>query len=117
MASIVVATVTIALKTLAWVITDSVGLLSDAMESLVNLASAVFGLVMVTIAARPADEDHPYGHHKAEYFSRASSSSPRRWASSGPPGTGCSTRNRSSRWAGAWHCRWRVPRSTGCWPG
>ena len=39
------------------------------MESLVNLASAVFGLVMVTIAARPADEDHPYGHHKAEYFS------------------------------------------------
>ncbi|MBU7575733.1 MAG: cation transporter [Hydrogenophaga sp.] len=69
MASVVVAVVTIALKTLAWVVTDSVGLLSDAMESLVNLASAVFGLVMVTIAARPADEDHPYGHHKAEYFS------------------------------------------------
>ena len=69
MASIVVAVVTIALKTLAWVVTDSVGLLSDAMESLVNLASAVFGLVMVTIAARPADDDHPYGHHKAEYFS------------------------------------------------
>lgn len=69
MASIVVAVVTIALKTLAWVITDSVGLLSDAMESLVNLASAIFGLVMVTIAARPADDDHPYGHHKAEYFS------------------------------------------------
>ncbi|MDO9201412.1 MAG: cation diffusion facilitator family transporter, partial [Hydrogenophaga sp.] len=60
---------TITLKTLAWVITDSVGLLSDAMESLVNLAAATFGLVMVTIAARPADEDHPYGHHKAEYFS------------------------------------------------
>lgn len=69
MASVVVALVTIALKTLAWYVTDSVGLLSDAMESLVNLASAVFGLVMVTIAARPADEDHPYGHHKAEYFS------------------------------------------------
>lgn len=69
MASIVVAIITIALKTLAWVITDSVGLLSDAMESLVNLASAIFGLVMVTIAARPADDDHPYGHHKAEYFS------------------------------------------------
>jgi cation diffusion facilitator family transporter len=69
MASVVVALVTITLKTLAWYITDSVGLLSDAMESLVNLASAVFGLVMVTIAARPADEDHPYGHHKAEYFS------------------------------------------------
>jgi cation diffusion facilitator family transporter len=69
MASIGVAVVTIALKTLAWVVTDSVSLLSDAMESLVNLASAVVGLVMVTIAARPADEDHPYGHHKAEYFS------------------------------------------------
>lgn len=69
MASVVVALITIALKTLAWYITDSVGLLSDAMESLVNLASAVFGLVMVTIAARPADDDHPYGHHKAEYFS------------------------------------------------
>jgi len=69
MASVVVALVTITLKTLAWVVTDSVGLLSDAMESLVNLAAAIFGLVMVTIAARPADEDHPYGHHKAEYFS------------------------------------------------
>jgi cation diffusion facilitator family transporter len=68
-ASVVVAIMTITLKTLAWWITDSVGLLSDAMESLVNLASAIFGLVMVTVAARPADEEHPYGHHKAEYFS------------------------------------------------
>lgn len=68
-ASVLVALVTIALKTGAWWLTDSVGLLSDAMESLVNLASAVFGLMMVTIAARPADDDHPYGHHKAEYFS------------------------------------------------
>lgn len=67
--SIVVAIITIALKTLAWWITDSMGLLSDAMESLVNLASAIFALVMVTIAIRPADADHPYGHHKAEYFS------------------------------------------------
>ena len=67
--SVLVALVTIALKTLAWWLTDSVGLLSDAIESLVNLASAVFGLMMVTVAARPADEDHPYGHHKAEYFS------------------------------------------------
>jgi cation diffusion facilitator family transporter len=66
---VVVAIMTITLKTLAWWITDSVGLLSDAMESLVNLASAVFGLVMVTVAARPADAEHPYGHHKAEYFS------------------------------------------------
>ncbi|WP_460564104.1 cation diffusion facilitator family transporter [Hydrogenophaga aquatica] len=67
--SVVVALVTIALKTLAWWLTGSVGLLSDAMESVVNLAGATFGLAMVTVAARPADEDHPYGHHKAEYFS------------------------------------------------
>ena len=67
--SIIVAIITIAMKTSAWWITDSVGLLSDAMESLVNLASAAFALTMVTIARRPADADHPYGHHKAEYFS------------------------------------------------
>ncbi|MGH8805767.1 MAG: cation diffusion facilitator family transporter [Polaromonas sp.] len=67
--SVGVAGITIVLKTGAWYITDSVGLLSDAMESFVNLASAIFGLLMVTIAQRPADEDHPYGHHKAEYFS------------------------------------------------
>ncbi len=67
--SILAAVVTITLKTLAWVVTDSVGLLSDAMESFVNLASAIFALVMVTIAQRPADAEHPYGHHKAEYFS------------------------------------------------
>ena len=67
--SVIVAAVTIALKTLAWWLTGSVGLLSDAMESIVNLASAAFALLMVKIAARPADEDHPYGHHKAEYFS------------------------------------------------
>ena len=68
-ASVAVAIVTITLKTLAWYITGSVGLLSDAMESFVNLASAIFALMMVTIAQRPADEEHPYGHHKAEYFS------------------------------------------------
>lgn len=69
LASIVVALATIALKTGAWAITGSVALLSDAMESLVNLAAAMFGFAMVTVAARPADDDHPYGHHKAEYFS------------------------------------------------
>ena len=69
LASVVVAIITITLKTWAWYITDSIGLLSDAMESLVNLASAIFALLMVTIAQRPADEEHPYGHHKAEYFS------------------------------------------------
>jgi cation diffusion facilitator family transporter len=67
--SVAVAVTTIALKTGAWWISGSVSLLSDAMESLVNLAGAVFALAMVTIAARPPDDDHPYGHHKAEYFS------------------------------------------------
>jgi cation diffusion facilitator family transporter len=67
--SAAVAVATIALKTAAWWVTDSVSLLSDALESLVNLAGALFALAMVTIAARPADDDHPYGHHKAEYFS------------------------------------------------
>jgi len=67
--SIAVAVLTIFLKTMAWWITSSVGLLSDAMESFVNLASAAFALLMVTIAHRPADAEHPYGHHKAEYFS------------------------------------------------
>ena len=67
--SIAAALATIALKTGAWWLTGSVGLLSDAMESLVTLAGAIFALAMVTIAARPPDDDHPFGHHKAEYFS------------------------------------------------
>ena len=67
--SVLAALSTIGLKTAAWWVTGSVGLLSDAMESLVNLAAAVFALVMVTIAQAPADDDHPYGHNKAEYFS------------------------------------------------
>ena len=67
--SIGVALLTIVLKALAWWLTGSVGLLSDALESFVNLAGAMFALAMVTIAARKADAEHPYGHHKAEYFS------------------------------------------------
>ncbi|GGH60362.1 transporter [Comamonas phosphati] len=67
--SVAVAVVTIVLKTLAWWLTGSVGLLSDALESFVNLAGAMFALTMVTVAKRPADTEHPYGHHKAEYFS------------------------------------------------
>ena len=67
--SVAVALATIALKTGAWWLTGSVSLLSDALESLVNLAGAMFALAMVTVAAQPPDEDHPYGHHKAEYFS------------------------------------------------
>lgn len=68
LASVGMALLTIGLKTGAWWLTGSVGLLADALESLVNLASALFGLWMVTIAQRPADEAHPHGHHKAEYF-------------------------------------------------
>lgn len=67
--SVAAAVATIVMKTAAWWITDSVGLLSDAMESFVNLASALFAIAMVTIAQRPADDDHPFGHTKAEYFS------------------------------------------------
>lgn len=67
--SIAAALVTIALKGAAWLMTGSVGLLSDAIESLVNLVGGLMALAMLTIAARPADEDHAYGHSKAEYFS------------------------------------------------
>ncbi|WP_220433003.1 cation diffusion facilitator family transporter, partial [Raoultella terrigena] len=67
--SVGVAFATIGLKGAAWYLTGSVGLLSDALESFVNLAGAIFALMMVTVAERPADGDHPFGHHKAEYFS------------------------------------------------
>ena len=67
--SIAAAITTIVLKTVAYLLTGSVGLLSDAIESLVNLAGAVMALAMLTVAARPADDDHAYGHSKAEYFS------------------------------------------------
>jgi cation diffusion facilitator family transporter len=66
--SIGASVVTIALKTLAYRLTGSVGLLSDALESLVNLAAAAFTLVMLTLAARPPSEEHAYGYGKAEYF-------------------------------------------------
>jgi len=69
--SIGAALTTIALKSGAYFLTGSVGLLSDAVESLVNLAGAVMALIMLTIAARPADDDHVYGHSKAEYFASA----------------------------------------------
>jgi cation diffusion facilitator family transporter len=67
--SIGAALFTIALKSVAYWLTGSVGLLSDALESLVNLAGAVMALSMLAVAARPADDDHLYGHGKAEYFS------------------------------------------------
>jgi cation diffusion facilitator family transporter len=69
--SIAAALATIALKTAAWLMTGSVGLLSDALESGVNLVAAVVALVMLTIAEKPADEEHAFGHDKAEYFSSA----------------------------------------------
>ncbi|HEY4983724.1 MAG TPA: cation diffusion facilitator family transporter, partial [Verrucomicrobiae bacterium] len=67
--SIAAALLTLALKTAAYFITGSVGLLSDAVESIVNLIGGFMALAMLTVAARPADEDHAYGHSKAEYFS------------------------------------------------
>ncbi|MFM8332497.1 MAG: HAD-IC family P-type ATPase, partial [Candidatus Methylumidiphilus sp.] len=67
--SIAAALLTIGLKAWAWWLTGSVGLLSDAMESVVNLVAAVMALAMLTLAARPPDADHHFGHGKAEYFS------------------------------------------------
>ena len=67
--SIGAAIITMGLKTESYLLTGSVGLLSDAIESLVNLAGALMALAMLSVAARPADEEHAYGHSKAEYFS------------------------------------------------
>lgn len=67
--SVAAAVATIILKAAAWWVTGSVGLLSDALESFVNLAGASFALWMITLARTPADPGHPFGHGKAEYFS------------------------------------------------
>ena len=67
--SIAAAIATILLKGVAWWLTGSVGLLSDALESFVNLAGALMALAMLSLAAAPEDERHAYGHGKAEYFS------------------------------------------------
>src|SRR5437868_629711 len=67
--SVAAAIATISLKALAWWLTGSVGLLSDALESLVNLAAALLALSMLRLAVAPPDQDHPYGFSKAEYFS------------------------------------------------
>ncbi len=66
--SIAVGLAVLALKTLAWHLTGSVALLSDAIESIVNVATAIAALVAIRFAAQPADANHPYGHHKAEYI-------------------------------------------------
>ena len=67
--SIVASILTISIKSAAYWITGSVGFLSDAMESLINLAAGIVAFTMLTIAARPPDKEHPFGHDKAEYFS------------------------------------------------
>ncbi|WP_199258511.1 cation diffusion facilitator family transporter [Paracoccus binzhouensis] len=67
--SILVGLVVLGLKALAWWLTGSVALLSDALESTVNVATALAALIAIRVAAKPADKDHPYGHHKAEFFS------------------------------------------------
>ncbi|AAZ97067.1 Cation efflux protein [Thiobacillus denitrificans ATCC 25259] len=69
--SIAAAVATILLKGSAWWLTGSVGLLSDALESFVNLAGAMMALAMLSLAAQPADDNHAHGHGKAEYFSSA----------------------------------------------
>ena len=66
--SIAAALATIGLKTLAWWLTESVGLLSDALESTVNLAAALLALSMLRLAASPPDKNHPHGFSKAEYL-------------------------------------------------
>lgn len=67
--SILVGIVVLGLKSLAWWMTGSVALMSDALESTVNVATALAALIAIRVAAKPADKDHPYGHHKAEFFS------------------------------------------------
>ena len=67
--SILVSLVVLGLKVLAWQMTGSVALMSDALESTVNVATAIAALIAIRVAERPADAEHPYGHHKAEFFS------------------------------------------------
>lgn len=69
--SIAAAVLTIVIKFIAYLLTNSVGLLSDALESCVNLVAAVVALIMLNLAEKPADEEHAFGHSKAEYFSSA----------------------------------------------
>ncbi|KZD25204.1 cation diffusion facilitator family transporter [Tardiphaga robiniae] len=67
--SIAVGLVVLGLKYAAYHLTGSVALLSDAIESIVNVVTAIVALLAITLSAKPADDEHPYGHHKAEYFS------------------------------------------------
>ena len=67
--SLIVGIVVLGLKGLAYWMTGSIALLSDALESTVNVATAIAALIAIRVATRPADDNHPYGHHKAEFFS------------------------------------------------
>jgi cation diffusion facilitator family transporter len=69
LASVGVGLVVLALKLVAWRLTGSIALYSDALESIINVVAAVAALIALRIAAKPPDEEHPYGHYKAEYFS------------------------------------------------
>jgi cation diffusion facilitator family transporter len=69
MTSVAVGLAVLGLKLLAWYVTGSVALFSDALESIVNVAASTAALIAISYSARPADANHPYGHHKAEYFS------------------------------------------------
>lgn len=67
--SLVVGITVLGLKTIAYWLTGSVALMSDALESIVNVATALIALIAIRVASAPADAHHPYGHHKAEFFS------------------------------------------------
>ncbi|OYY71680.1 MAG: cation-efflux pump, partial [Rhizobiales bacterium 35-66-30] len=67
--SVFLGIVVLALKSAAYWVTGSIALLSDALESIINVAAALAALVALKISARPADDNHPFGHHKAEYLS------------------------------------------------
>ena len=67
--SVLIGLLVLGLKALAWQVTGSLALMSDALESLVNVATALAVIAALHLARRPADDNHPYGHHKAEFFS------------------------------------------------
>lgn len=71
LASVAVALAAMAIKYMAYVVTGSVALYSDALEGIVNVITGLLALLAIRVSARPADRHHPFGHHKAEYFSAA----------------------------------------------
>ncbi|MFC7543194.1 cation diffusion facilitator family transporter [Siccirubricoccus deserti] len=113
--SVLIACAVLALKLGAWVLTGSVALFADALESVVNVAAAVATLVAVQFSAMPPDANHPYGHTKAEYFSAVLEGAlivvaaivilDEAWGRS-------TRRGRRSRRRWACWCRWRPPPST-----